>query len=75
MSRAEALRFFTSSAAYASFQESDLGTIEPGKRADFTAFSKDIMTVPEADILKSKPVLTVVEGKIVFQKGETNDAP
>ena len=43
---------FTLWPAYASFREKDLGTIEPGKLADFTGFSGDIMTVPEADILK-----------------------
>lgn len=70
VTRAEALRMFTSAAAYASFQENDLGTIEPGKRADFTAFSADIMTIPEAEILKAKPVLTIVEGAVVFRKGD-----
>lgn len=70
LSRAEALRLFTAAAAFASFQENDLGTIEPGKRADFTAFSADIMSVPEADILKAKAVLTVVDGAVVFRNGE-----
>ncbi len=45
VTRAEALAMFTSAPAFASFQESDLGTIEVGKKADFTVFSKDIMTV------------------------------
>ncbi len=64
--RDEALKMFTLWPAYASFQENGLGTIEPGKRADFTVFSKDIMTVPEDDILTAKPVMTVVDGEIVF---------
>ena len=38
LSRAEALKLFTASAAYARFAEKDLGTITPGKRADLTAF-------------------------------------
>ncbi len=73
VSRAEALRLFTASAAYASFQENELGTIEPGKRADFTAFSVDIMTAAEAEILKAKPVLTIVDGAVVFRKGEISE--
>lgn len=57
---------FTTGPAYASFQEEDLGTIEPEKIADFTVFDRDLMTVPEAEILEAKPVMTVVAGEIVF---------
>ena len=67
VTRAEALKIFTLWPAYASFQEDRLGTLEPGKRADFTVFSKDIMTVPEEEILSAKPVMTVVDGEIVFR--------
>lgn len=66
VTREEALAMFTSAPAFASFQEGDLGAIEVGKKADFTVFSKDIMTVPEAEILTAKPVMTVVDGEIVF---------
>lgn len=68
VTRAEALKMFTAWPAYASFREKDLGTIEPGKLADFTAFSGDLMTLPEADILKVEPVLTVVGGVVAFQR-------
>lgn len=70
VTREEALKMFTLWPAYASFQEGLLGTIEPGKRADFTVFSKDIMTVPEAEILSAKPVMTVIDGEIVFSRNE-----
>lgn len=63
--RATALKMFTLWPAHASFREDQLGTIEVGKRADFTAFDIDLMTVPEADILKGKAVLTVVDGEVV----------
>ncbi|MCB9970785.1 MAG: amidohydrolase [Hyphomonas sp.] len=66
LSRDEALALFTSAAAYATFRENDLGTIAPGKLADFTVFDTDLMTVPEADILKAKAVMTVVGGSIVY---------
>ncbi len=68
VTREEALKMFTAWPAYAAFQEDELGTIEPGKRADFTAFSKDIMTVPEAEILTAKAVLTVVDGKVIYRR-------
>ncbi len=68
VTREEALKMFTLWPAYASFREKDLGTIEPGKLADFTGFSGDIMTVPEADILKVEPAITVVGGKVVFAR-------
>lgn len=67
VTREEALKMFTLQPAYASFQEDALGTIEPGKRADFTVFSRDIMTVPEADILDAEAVMTVVDGEIVYR--------
>ncbi|TAJ72139.1 MAG: amidohydrolase [Phenylobacterium sp.] len=68
LSRAEALKLFTSSAAYARFAEDELGTIEAGKRADLTAFSVDLMTAPEAEIPKGHAVLTVVDGQVVYRK-------
>ena len=69
VTRAEALKMFTLWPAYASFMEKDLGTIEPGKLADFTGFSGDIMTVPEADILTVEPAITVVGGRVVYRRG------
>ena len=66
VTREEALMMFTLWPAYASFQEDRLGTIEPGKRADFTVFSQDIMTIPEEEILTVEPVMTVIDGEIVF---------
>ncbi len=65
--RATALKMFTLWPAYASFREDELGTIEVGKRADFTAFDIDLMTVPEADIPKGHAVLTVVDGQVAYR--------
>lgn len=67
LSRAEALKLFTSSAAYARFAEAELGAIAVGKRADLTAFLVDLMTAPEAEIPKGHAVLTVVDGKVVYR--------
>ena len=68
LSRAEALKLFTASSAYARFAENDLGTISVGKRADFSGFSVDLMTAPEAEIPKGHAVLTVVDGQVVYDK-------
>ena len=67
MTRQQALKMFTIWPAIASFQEDVKGTIEVGKLADFSIFNKDLMMIPELEILNSKNILTVVGGKIVFQ--------
>tara|TARA_R110000782_G_scaffold77621_2_gene153934 strand:- start:1959 stop:3620 length:1662 start_codon:yes stop_codon:yes gene_type:complete len=67
LTRDEALALFTSAAAYAAFEEDDLGTIEPGKLADFTVFDRDLMTIPEAEILEAKPLLTMIGGEVVWR--------
>ncbi|WND03353.1 amidohydrolase [Temperatibacter marinus] len=67
VSRQEALKMFTLWPAYASFQEENLGSVAVGKWADLTGFHQDIMVIPEADILKVRPILTMVQGKIVFE--------
>lgn len=68
MTREQALRSYTLDAAYGAFEEDIKGSIEPGKLADFTIFSKDIMTVPEDQILDTEVIMTVVDGKIVYKK-------
>jgi len=70
VSRTNALKMFTIWPAYAAFQENDLGTIEVGKLADFTIFSTDIMTIPEAEILETQVIMTVVDGQIVYRNPE-----
>jgi hypothetical protein len=68
LTRSQALGLFTSGPAFASFREADLGTIEPGKLADFSVFDRDLMTVPEEDILKAEPVMTVIGGEVVWRR-------
>ena len=63
-----ALKMFTAWPAYAAFQEDTLGTIEVGKAADFTIFETDIMTADAANILTAKPVMTIVNGKVAFER-------
>ncbi|MBX2843171.1 MAG: amidohydrolase [Flammeovirgaceae bacterium] len=68
MSREEALRSYTLDAAYGAFEEDIKGSIEVGKLADFTVFSKDIMTVPEGEILDTEILYTILDGKIAYKK-------
>jgi len=63
----EALKMFTAWAAEAAFEEDKLGTIEVGKRADFTIFDRDLLTAQPQDILSAKPILTIVDGVAVFE--------
>ncbi len=66
LTRMEALRGFTLDAAYAAFQEADLGSLTPGKLADFVVLSRDIMQVPDAEILDAEVVATYVGGEAVY---------
>ncbi|KAA5827792.1 amidohydrolase [Algibacter amylolyticus] len=66
MTRNQALRSYTLDAAYAAFQENDKGSIEVGKWADFTILDRNIMTIPENQILETKVVMTIIGGEIVF---------
>jgi predicted amidohydrolase YtcJ/DNA-binding transcriptional ArsR family regulator len=68
MTRDEALRSMTIWPAYAGFQEHVMGSITPGKYADFTVLDQDIMTVPDSDILKTEVVATYIGGKSVYER-------
>ena len=70
VSRETALKMFTIWPAYGAFQEEIRGSVEVGKYADFTIFDKDLMTIPEAEILKAENIMTIVGGKIKYQKLE-----
>jgi predicted amidohydrolase YtcJ len=67
VTRAEAMTMYSESAAFAGFVEDSSGKIAVGYDADFTIFNKDIMTIPEADILSVTPVMTIVDGQIVYK--------
>ncbi len=64
----EALKMFTAWPAFAAFEEDSLGTIEVGKAADFTVLDTDIMTASGEDILKAEAMMTIVDGKVAFER-------
>ncbi|MCS6873065.1 MAG: amidohydrolase [Acidobacteriota bacterium] len=63
----ETVKAYTLGSAYAEFQENVKGTISVGKLADFVMLSEDIFTINPVDIPKVKVLLTVVDGKIVYE--------
>ena len=71
MTREEALKSMTLWPAMAGFQERDLGTLAPGKYADFVILDQDIMTVPDERILDTKVVATYLGGRVVYQAPAT----
>lgn len=66
LTREEALRGFTLDAAYAAFLENETGSIAAGKLADFVVLSRDVMTVPAAEILQTEVVATYLGGQPTF---------
>jgi hypothetical protein len=73
LTREEALGILTRGPAWAAFEEHERGTIEPGKNADFSVFSADLMTIPEAQIPKQRALMTVIGGEIVFEGAVSGD--
>ncbi|MDO9257046.1 MAG: amidohydrolase [Bacteroidales bacterium] len=67
LSRINALKSMTIWAAKACFEESRRGSIEVGKAADFTILNTDIIKAPEAKLLMTKVLYTIVDGKIVYK--------
>ena len=66
LTREEALKSITIWAAKAGFQENKMGSIKPGKSADFVVLDNDLMTCSEGAILASKVLKTVLMGEIVY---------
>jgi predicted amidohydrolase YtcJ len=70
VTREQALKMLTVWPAYAAFEETLRGSIEIAKLADFTILSADIMKIPEAEILKTHCLMTVIGGEIVYKVDE-----
>ena len=70
LTRAQALKGMTYDPAYASFSEDSIGSLEPGKKADFVILDRDIMNDEEdySEILKAQVRATVVDGFASYGK-------
>ena len=68
MTRDEALKSMTIWPAYAAFQETTMGSLTPGKLADFVVLDRDIMTVSERDILGTNVLATYIGGQAVYKR-------
>lgn len=69
ISVAETVRAYTTGSAYAEFQEKVKGSITPGKLADLVILSRDIFKIDPAEIDKVKVMLTMVDGRVVYERG------
>jgi predicted amidohydrolase YtcJ len=68
MTREEALRSYTLANAYATFEENLKGSLEPGKLADITVLSSDILSIPDDQITGAQVEYTIVGGKVAYQR-------
>jgi predicted amidohydrolase YtcJ len=68
LTRAEALRLYMAGSAYGEFQEERKGTLRPGMLADLVIWNDDLLTIPEAQILKAEPYITIVNGQRVYHR-------
>ena len=74
VSRQDALRMMTSAAARFSFDEQHRGSIEPGKLADFVVLDDHLLTCPDERLRSIRADLTVVGGRVAFERGATSAA-
>lgn len=68
LSREEAIRLYTATPAYGEWQEERKGTLQPGMLADLVVWDRDLLAIPEVEILQAAPVMTVVGGRVVFRR-------
>jgi hypothetical protein len=68
MTREEALRSHTLNAAYAAFEEGIKGSLAPGKLADVTVLSRNILTIPDEELLGTEVLYTIVGGKVMYRR-------
>ncbi|MCF8238208.1 MAG: amidohydrolase [Saprospiraceae bacterium] len=71
LSRQEAIHTYTLANAYGAFQEDQLGTLSPGKWADFIILDRDLLTCPEEDIPTTVVRQTIIAGKVVYDRSKS----
>jgi predicted amidohydrolase YtcJ len=68
VTREEGLRAYTLNNAYAAFEEREKGSLTVGKLADIVVLTKNIMTVPEDEIPTARVDLTILGGKVRYER-------
>ena len=68
ISRAQAIRLYTREAAYLAWDENKKGSLEVGKFADMIVLNQDLLTVPPEQILSTQVDMTLVDGKVVYDR-------
>ena len=74
LSREQALQSYTLNNAYAAFEEDIKGSLTPGKLADITVLSKDILTIPDEEILSTMVLYTIVGGVVKYEAITSSDS-
>jgi hypothetical protein len=67
LSRQQAIRFYTINNAYLLFREQELGSLEPGKRADLIVIDRDLLTCRAEDVSSTRVLMTYLDGRKVFE--------
>jgi predicted amidohydrolase YtcJ len=75
MTRDEALKSMTIWPAHAAFQDSIMGSLRAGKYADFVILDRDIMSVPDTTLLRTRVLATYLGGRAVYQDTVWGDPP
>jgi hypothetical protein len=68
LTRRQAIEFYTRDNAQLIFWEKEIGSLEPGKRADFVVLDRDLLTCPEDDIKETRVLETWLEGRPIFRR-------
>lgn len=64
----EAIRCYTAAPAFASFEENVKGQIKPGMLADLVVHTRDLLTIPPAEILQTEAAITIFNGRVVHER-------
>jgi predicted amidohydrolase YtcJ len=67
----DAIRNYTAESAYASFEEKEKGQIAVGMLADLVVHTRDLLTIKPSEILQTEPLMTILGGRVVYERGNS----
>jgi predicted amidohydrolase YtcJ len=73
LDREQVIRFYTSNNAWLLFSEDKVGSLEPGKLADFIILDTDLLSCPVDSILHTKVLKTYLNGKLIYNRNGSSD--